>query len=373
MRLLPILFLILFSPMYAVSEVDQLISEASAHNTYFLYKDAVQFLDEAIKLNPYEKEAYKERALSYFELNRIDLALEDYKRAIDPSPPYKRRIRNCSLAIHPATLGEVPPSLDFANGLLYGTLLGGREGSIQFVSSVRGGLTFLWSFACSPIDVSKELIEALHDIGEFLASGRVDVLLQEALPELFECREYWHSWSEYTKGQKLGFIIGKYSILAFYYLATADFGIHFYNNLRRANIMAILGRYSVTRSTHILEASAKHAKKSTSILKKATGGSIIPHNPNVLPHIFTKKHRWDKFIKLSGNLEKDFDSLVLFLERQGILQCEREIDWAHKSVTTYKYTKEIGRDKITAIFEINKENLPLLRNAWVEIGAPYVP
>jgi len=51
-----------------------LISEGSAHNNFFLYEDAVKFLDEAIKRAPYEKEGYKERAFSHFELNRMDLA-----------------------------------------------------------------------------------------------------------------------------------------------------------------------------------------------------------------------------------------------------------------------------------------------------------
>lgn len=365
MRLFSVLVLFYFAKLFAAIEVSSLINEASAHNTYFLYEDAINLLDEAIKRNPYEREAYKERAFSYFELNRIDLALEDYKRATDPKPSYKRYIQNCSL--------EIPPSLDFARGVLYGAMLGGSQASVQFVSSIRGGLTFLWSFACSPIDVSKDLIDALHDIGEFLASGRVDILLEEALPELFECREYWDTWSEYTKGQKLGFIIGKYSISAFYYLATPNLGVHFYNNLRRANIMAILERYAVTKSTHILEASAKHAKNSTSILKKVAVGTIVPHNPNVLPHIFTKKHRWDKFINITGNHEKDFEKLALFLEEQQILHCQRKLDWAYGSVTTYKYTKQIGKDRIVALFEINKNNLPLLRNAWVEVVIPYAP
>lgn len=137
--------------------------------------------------------------------------------------------------------------------------------------------------------------------------------------------------------------------------------------------MAILGRYSVTRSANILEESVKYAKRSESILAKIKTGAIIPHNPNVLPHIFTKKHHWDKFIKLTGDHKKDFETLVLFLEKQKILQCDREINWAFKGITAYKYTKRIGRDRIVALFEINKANLPLLRNAWVEIGTPYVP
>ena len=356
-----------------MSDVEKLISEGSGHNNFFLYEDAIKILDEAIKQAPYEKEAYKERAFSHFELNRMDLALEDYRRAIEPKPPYRRRNLNCSLAIHPAILGNATSSLDFAKGLLYGTMLGGKEGTIEFVSSVRGGLTFLWSFACSPIDVSKELIEALYEIGEFLASGRVYVLLQEALPELFECGECWDTWSEYTKGQKLGYIIGKYSILAFYYVTIPKGGAYFYSKLKRANIMAILERYSVTKSAHILEESAKHAKKSTLVLKKAAAGSIVAHNPNVLPHVFTKKHCWDKFIKLTGDHQKDFEKLVVFLEDQKILQYPRKLDYARNSVITYKYTKQIGRDKIVALFEINKQNLPLLKNAWVEVGIPHAP
>jgi hypothetical protein len=99
----------------------------------------------------------------------------------------------------------------------------------------------------------------------------------------------------------------------------------------------------------------------------------VPHNPNVLPHIFTKKHRWDKFIKLTGNPEKDFEKLAMFLEDQKILQCPRRLDFERGSILTYKYTKEIGGDKIVALFEINKENISLLRNAWVEVGIPYAP
>ncbi len=368
MRLFSILIFFIFSRLYA-SDIEELISEGSAHNNFFLYEDAIPFLNEAIRREPSAKEAYKERALSYFELNKIDLAFKDYKQVIeDLPPPYRRYNRN--FLGYTSILENTLPSLDFAKGLLHGTLLGGRESTIEFVSSIRGGLTFLWSFACSPIDVSKELIETLYEIGELLASGRICYLLEEALPELFECGKYWDTWSDYTKGQKLGFIIGKYSILAFFTVTTFKGGAYFYNKLKRANIMAILERYSLKKSPIILEESAKHAKKSETILKKAANGSIVAHNPNVLPHVFTKKHQWDKFIKLTGDHEKDFEKLVAFLENQKILQCSREIDYAHKGVITYKYTREIGKDKIIALFEINKKNVPLLKNAWVEAKIP---
>jgi len=135
--------------------------------------------------------------------------------------------------------------------------------------------------------------------------------------------------------------------------------------------MAILERYSITKSPRIIEESAKHAKKSGAILKKAASGSIIPHNPNVLPHIFTKKHRWDKFITLTGDHQKDFEKLATFLEKHRILQCTRRIDYSYKAVITYKYTKVIGSETIVALFEITKDGIPLLRNAWVEVKIPY--
>lgn len=368
MRFFSILVLFFSSQLFSMSDVEILISEGSGHNNYFLYDKAVEILNKAIKLDPHAREAYKERAFSYFELNQLGLALKDYRLAIDPHPPYKRFTQTRFGRTSPLIIGDSQPNLDFAKGLLYGSMLGGREGSIEFVSSVRGGLTFLWSFACSPIDVSKELIEALRALGEFLASGKAHAFVRDALPEFFECQQYWDTWSEYTKGKKLGFIIGKYSILAFAYVTTPRGCAYLYSNLKRANIMAILGRYSATKNVGILEASARHAQKSRTVLKKASSGSIVAHNPNVLPHIFTKKHCWDKFIELTGDHKKDFKKLVIFLEEQQILYCERELVGSFNSVKSYTYTKQVGRDKIVAIFDINDEKMPLLKNAWVEIG-----
>ncbi len=150
------------------NEVSELISEGSACNNFFLYEDALKYLGEAIKIDPSEKEAYKERALSYFELDRIDLALEDYHRIVNPKPPYRIPPTSCSISGFSSWFDSKSSSLDFARGLLHGTLMGGKEETIEFVSSIRGGFSFLWAFVCSPVDVSKELIDAVYAMGEFL-------------------------------------------------------------------------------------------------------------------------------------------------------------------------------------------------------------
>lgn len=372
------MFLSNFSELFSLNKTEELISEGSGYNNFFLYEDAIKSLNKAIRLDPDAEEAYKERALSFFETNRIDLALNDYYQVVKNKPPYKSRlasqfipILNCSTSIHSCSMGGQTGSLDFAKGVLQGSLLGCKEGTVDFISSVRGGLTFLWSFACSPLDVSKELIEALYEMGVLIAEGKFSYLVEAVLPEIIECNNYWDTWSEYTKGQKLGFIVGKYSILVFYEITSFKGGAYFYNKLKRANIMSILERYSITKSSCILEESARHAKKSRAILNKATAGTVIPHNPNVPYHILVKKHRWEKFISITGNYEIDFKNLTAFLEGQNILQCPRKIDFNYGGVITYRYTKEIGSDRIVAVFEITKDNVPLLRNAWIEVNVPY--
>jgi len=133
-RLLFIFCFLLSSQLYSANEVERLISEGSAHNNFFLYDDALIFLNEAISRNPSSKSAYEERALSYFELNRIDLALKDFEHAVKLKPPINRPFRNISTL----NLGFENPtySFDFARGLLNGALSGSSEGTIEFISSV---------------------------------------------------------------------------------------------------------------------------------------------------------------------------------------------------------------------------------------------
>jgi len=170
----------------------------------------------------------------------------------------------------------------------------------------------------------------------------------------------------------MGFIIGKYSIAAFYYV-TVWRGAAAYNQLKRANIMATLERCSLSQGTRILQESAKLVPKNTRILKKAFNGSVVAHNPNVVPHVMQKRHRWDKFVRLTGHNQGDFKKVTAFLEEIEILKCHRELDYSFKSVKTYFYRKNIGNDTIVAMFEVNKNKLPLLKDAWVEIKPPYAP
>lgn len=170
----------------------------------------------------------------------------------------------------------------------------------------------------------------------------------------------------------MGYIIGKYGISVFLYLGVSK-GLTLFNDLKRANMMATLERYSLTKSAKILKESEKCVQKNIYVLKKIQQGHIIPHNANVASHVLQKKHDWHKVVKLTGNKDSDFRIVSEFLKQEQILFCERKLDWSYESLKTYCYKKEIGNNTIVAVFEINAKNEPFLRNAWIEVTPPYGP
>lgn len=368
MRILYFLIALVSLQLHAY-DIHDLIIEGSGCNNFFLYEDALKFLNEAIRRDPRVKEAYQERALTYFELDEIDLAFNDYERLTTENFFCNFQSSNSSIPILTCA-HKKKSSLDFATGLLQGTLKGFEEETFEFVSSIRGSFSFLWALTCSPVDVSKELIAAVYAMGEFVAHANISDLLEAALPELIECRQYWDVWSHHVRGQKIGYIIGKYSIAAFYYITLLR-GVTVFNELKRANIMAILERCTHSKRSRILKESSKRCAKNISILNKAKSGSIIAHNPNVIYHVLQNKHRWNRFIHMTGSPETDFKKVVAFLEKHQILQAKRELEFATAMVKTYRYTLMIEGEVVVATFEVTKNNMMLLRNAWVEVKVPY--
>jgi len=382
-KLLLCLCILYLFPLVAWNAHEYLIN-GTACNNYLLYEEALSHLDMAIQLNPANKQSYEERAITYFELNRIDLALSDYQesRKTNPGGSTKRANRDFwddygygwydsgqqNFTILSCSLSTA--SADFATGLLEGISRGGQEGTIEFLSCIRGSCNALWAFACSPVEVSKELINAIYAMGEHLANTDTRSLLEEGLPELVECGRHWNEWSHHTKGKKMGYLIGKYGVSIFFYLGVGK-GVSIFSDLKRANMMATLERYSLTKSTKILRESEKCAQKNGSVLKKIQNGCVIPHNANVASHVLQRKHNWHKMVKLTGDKDVDFKLVADFLKKESILNCERIHEFSFNSIRTYRYKKKIGKNTVVAVFETNNQNVPLLRNAWIEVKPPH--
>ena len=178
-------------------------------------------------------------------------------------------------------------------------------------------------------------------MGYFLANATAEEVLEELTPELMECKTYWHNWSPRTRGEKMGYILGKYGASVFYYV-TMQRGVSAFTRLKRANMMAILERYSLSGKFHIIEESSKCASKNSPLLRKATSGSIVAQNPNVAYHVLQKKHRWNRFIHLTENPQEDFKKVVGFLEKHQILKGDCKLNFAGELVNTYLYSKTHG-------------------------------
>jgi tetratricopeptide (TPR) repeat protein len=358
---------------------DIFLEQGTLFNSLLLYKEAIQVLTQAIQLNSSNREAYIERAMAYFETNQLSLALQDYESAkkLMVTPPFK-------LSSHKAmtmmTVYVPENKTDFSKGLISGTVDGAKVSTEEFIPSIfsccRGILNGLWAFVCSPIEVSQEMVDTAYAIGEFVSSHSTEECFHCVVPELKELSLSWNKINDHSRGQKIGYIIGKYGIDIFA-PAGALKGLNKVRALKRANTMCTLESCAASqvKQIKILEESSKLAAKRQSLVSEiTTQGRIYPKNANAVPHILQDKHAWEKVvtikqpIKAHGNIEENFKSIVTLLEKEGIMSESyfNETLFSNGCLRVNKHRKVINGQVVEAIFEVNTETkFTLLQDAWV--------
>jgi hypothetical protein len=219
--------------------------------------------------------------------------------------------------------------------------------------------------------VSKELIAATYAIGEFINKHSAEECLQCVIPELKELANSWNKMDDYLKGQKIGFIIGKYGIDIFAPVAAIN-GISKLRALKRANILCTLETCvsSELNQAKIIEECVKRAvAREFYITESIKKGKILVGNSNVQYHVMQKKHAWEKVLKLSGKVEEDFKKVILLLEESSILSEECFLSskkFAQDKIIRSDYKKIINGHTIHAVFETYVEtNLTYLQDAWI--------
>jgi tetratricopeptide (TPR) repeat protein len=114
------------------------------------YSKALEYYNEALKLNAIDKEAYTNRGNIYFNSKKLDLAYQDYKKALSIQPDYYSALDNLGALL--AMRGQYDSALIYLNRAL----------SIKpdYVSSYRNrALTFM---------ELKRYNEAINDFESFL-------------------------------------------------------------------------------------------------------------------------------------------------------------------------------------------------------------
>jgi tetratricopeptide (TPR) repeat protein len=359
-----------FSP-----QSDIFLEQGTLLNDLLLYKEAIQVLTQAIQLNPSNRDAYIERAMAYFETNQLQLALKDYEAAkkLTIVPPFKPGSHKAMMMMAAVYIPE--NKTEFSKGLVSGTVDGAKISAVEFIPSIfsccRGILNGLWAFVCSPIEVSQEMVNTAYAIGEFISSHSTEECFQCVVPELKELSLSWDKLNDHSRGQKIGFIIGKYGVDIFA-PAGALKGMNKVRALKRANTMCTLESCAASQAKQakILEESIKRATlREGMVVDSVKSAKILIKSSNVQYHVMQPKHAWDKVLKLSGNVEEDFKKVALLLEKESIFSKEcflRSKEFSQGKIIRSDYQKTINGQKIQAVFETYVEtNQTFLQDAWV--------
>ncbi|MBS0621559.1 MAG: tetratricopeptide repeat protein [Verrucomicrobia bacterium] len=273
------------------------LAKGQAFNELLLYNAAIESLTQAIRLNPRSEEAYIERAYAYFELGEIELALKDHQKYKVLTTitlftvPVGRQTPTC----HPVFQASLSIE-EFNRGLHLGMLEGVALGLADFVPStlscLRGIAHGLWSFACSPQEVTREIGAAAVELMEYIKTHSTHENFGLFLPEVRELCEQWDLLSDRARGHQMGYIIGKYG-MEILIPGTTLKAIGKYRLLKRANTLLTLEccEAAGAKRAAILQASAKRfSKRQALVAEIATKGKIVPQNPNVIPHVLAKHH-----------------------------------------------------------------------------------
>lgn len=348
---------------------DIFLEEGTLCNSLLLYKDAIYFLTQAIDLNPSNRDAYIERATAYFETNQLSLALRDYEsaRKLTTVSPFQPSNHKAMMMV--ATNYTPENKTEFSKGLVSGTVDGTKVSAKEFIPSVlsccRGILNGLWAFVLSPMEVSQEMLNAAYAIGEYIASHSTSECLECVVPELRDISLTWDKINDYSKGQKIGYIIGKYGVDIFAPVGVLK-GFNKVQALKRANTMCTLEGCAVSQAKQakILEESTKLATQRELIINEATKkGSILVRTKNVCHHVMQDHHHWEKVIKLTGNIEEDFIRVIKLLEDNHITNkanIQKVVPRGPVIVTEYQMT--INGHEVVVFFE---DGETFLKNGYV--------
>ena len=209
------------------------------------YGQAVDALTQALQKDPTNSDAYIERAIAYFEQGNFDLAIKDYiASGKDIAPP------------------QDASKIEFGAGFLKGAAIAVAKGVDEFIPSLcyslRGMSQLLWTYNNRPVKISKDLVDATIGAVEYIRTKNLSAISKDMAPELHELITKWDTFDAKTRGEKSGFVFGKYGINIL-----ASFGgtkaFKAFQELRRGNAVCNLKTLAASPYTNapVMDAATK--------------------------------------------------------------------------------------------------------------------
>lgn len=192
------------------------------------YSKAIEFLSQSIQKDPTNQSAYLERAIAYFETNQLDNALCDYAH-----------IESANMLKPPTSADNALFSQGFLLGAPQGLSDGFREIPISLWYSLRGVGQLLWAGVSDPIAVPQKMIDATTRVVEYLKTKDLETLAEQLAPEMAELVNDWDNYDSKTRGEKSGYLLGKYGVSLLASCGSAK-AVTAYQELRKTNALCLM-------------------------------------------------------------------------------------------------------------------------------------
>jgi tetratricopeptide (TPR) repeat protein len=152
------------------------------------YSQAVENFQKAININPSNPDLYLEKAYANLHLNNLDQSIKDFKAFTQNTNDKQITFDDCAYF-----------GINFSKGMTIGAYESGKH---------------LCSFAANaivhPINTTKEVYQAFSTLAKLTYSKEWKALREALAPEVCQLISEWETLPVKVKGERSGYIIGKY-------------------------------------------------------------------------------------------------------------------------------------------------------------------
>jgi hypothetical protein len=147
--------------------------------------------------------------------------------------------------------------------MINGVMLGIEEGALEFIPDVLdsyyGISNGLWALVNDPSLVTHEFIISCNECIENLIQLNSTVILNEFVPEIVDLINVWDTSDIQLKGEKTGYVIGKYGVGIFASFCTAKC-IQAYEKICKINQLCTLKAFSKSEENALKIAEQAHKR-----------------------------------------------------------------------------------------------------------------
>lgn len=316
------------------------------------YEQALYDFNKIIETNPDNGSAYLSRASVYERIGDYPAAIEDYQQY------QAKNTWDCTT--------------DFTVGFTKGLANGVKDAGVEF-----GG--FIADCVTHPIDTSANIWKSCTLLKDLVVTSNWDAISQILSPDAHKLITNWDALSMEERGELAGHAFGKHGgdfLIPGTTSKVVSAGLSEVKQL--AKVCKTLKNAEKTLALEgIAEEGVSIVKKGNSVIDRLCSPLKLDKFPvkggNVRPHVLQEKHLWNNLVKITGNMDEDFNRVIKLLEESKIthqspIRPPRFFPQKSKIKTHIRsdYKTKINGLTVQAVFETCIETgESFLQNAWV--------